>query len=276
MKKSLYKPHAARLPGISEYVNKWTFRNRQTEENKFKIFHLLKTSGADLNAKTYLGETPLMTSIRAHYDMMFKLLLSEGAEVDYIFHPQVAPYYSHSMLQTALGSGNVQAIHILFEAGTNDSILDNLAFPSIYESNKSVWNAIQMLQEQRPRKLKILCRKVIRTVLGCNIQRDISGTGLPRTLQDYVLMTEQLRPGSVDSWDGGLTDELKKSCGCCGKKIKNFAEILICHIFASIRLTDKYSHLRLEDTYAARHMKIRPHLHVCLNNSADQARHVSP
>ncbi len=98
------------------------------------------------------------------------------------------------MLQTALGAGNVQAIHILFEAGTNDSILDNLAFPSIYEGNKSVWNAIQMLQEQRPRKLKMLCRKVIRTVLGCNIQRDISGTGLPRTLQNYVLMTEQLRP----------------------------------------------------------------------------------
>ena len=29
----------------------------------------------------------------------------------------------------------------------------------------------------------------------------------------------------------------------------------------------KSKFLRLEDTYAARHMKIRPPLHVCLNNS---------
>ena len=46
-------------------------------------------------------------------------------------------------------------------------------------------------------------------------------------------MQNALRPQSVDSWDGGLTDELKKAA--VGKKI---GKILKFHIFASIGPTE--------------------------------------
>ena len=49
----------------------------------------------------------------------------------------------------------------------------------------------------------------------------------------------EVRPWSFDSRVGGSTDELKKAA--VEKKIcKKFAEVLKCHIFASIRPTDKY------------------------------------
>ena len=176
-----------------QYVERWQLRAKHIEESKVKIFHLLKSAGADLNAKTELGETPMMTSIISHYDMMFKLLISEGANVDCSFSPGRAPLFSHSMLEVALAAGNLDVIHILFDAGVDDTILSHSGL-NIFTHNGDTtsWDLVQRLNSERPRKLKILCRKVIRTVLGSNIQRDISGTTLPEQLQDYVLMSDQL------------------------------------------------------------------------------------
>ncbi len=173
--------------------DKWRFYKQHVEENKLKNFYLLKQAGADLNAQTIHGETPLMTAIMCSYNNMVQLLLSEGASVDYKLNPGVAAPYCDNMLGLALACDNVAAAMLLYDAGASDSTLDLLHTDQAQcVLNNTCLKRLPQLQAERPRKLLVLTRKVIRSVLGSNIRRDIVHTGLPRSMQDYVLMKGQL------------------------------------------------------------------------------------
>ena len=162
---------------------------------------MLKNAGADLNARTVNGETPLMTAILCGYSNMVKLLLSEGASIDDKLNPEVAPPYCDTILGMALACQSFESARILFDAGACDVVLDYL---NEVETVINRWRKhgeltsqafadyTAQLKAERPRRLVVMARKVIRSHLGTNIKRDIELTGLPPSIQDFVLMKEQL------------------------------------------------------------------------------------
>ncbi len=192
---------------------------------------MLLAAGADLNAQTVEGETPLMTSVLYTYPMMFHLLIKEGASVDCSFKPEVAPLYCRTAFELAIALNFPEAVRILFDAGAQDNVLDHLEMAEefyqlerddgeIYmpyyawdlrihnESHNRRLNKehlkqmIAQLISERPRSLKILCRKTIQTCLGQRIQKNIHKTGLPDPLIDYVLMKADLKEPQAFIWDG--------------------------------------------------------------------------
>ncbi len=179
----------------------WRFYKQHVEENKLECFYLLKNAGADLNARTVHGETPLMTAILCCYGNMVKLLLSEGASIDDKLNPQVAPPYCDTMLGMALGCQCFESARILFDAGACDVVLDHLNEVETVVNRRRKHGELTsqafadytaQMQAERPRKLGVLARKVIRSRLGTNVKRDIELTGLPSSMQDFVLMKDQL------------------------------------------------------------------------------------
>ncbi len=163
------------------------------ETSKVQIFRLLVQARADLNAETVDGETPLLTATLAQYSMFIHMLLKEGAGVKCKLKPQVAPPYCRNVFELALVAANVDAARLYFEAGADDTLLDHLDFISERRPVGDTGELITQLQSERPRKLKLLTRAVIRGILGDNIRRDISRVGLPKSLQEYVLMKTQLK-----------------------------------------------------------------------------------
>ncbi len=177
----------------------WGFYKQHVEVNKLECFYLLKNAGADLNAQTVNGETPLMTAILCCYNNMVKLLLSEGASIDDKLNPQVAPPYCNTMLGMALACQCFESARILFDAGACDEVLGYLNEVEIVINRgrkhgdlTSFADYTAQMKAERPRKLVVLARKVIRSRLGTNIKRDIELTGLPSSIQDFVLMKEHL------------------------------------------------------------------------------------
>ncbi len=190
---------------------RWRFYQAHVEESKCQLLAMLLQAGADLNAQTIEGETPLMTAVLYKYPMMFHLLMREGASVDCRFKPEVAPLYCRTVFELALALNFPEAIRILFDAGAHDSVLDHLEF--VEEINRTLHDEdteghlrqlIEQIQSERPRGLKILCRKIIRSSLGQKIQENIVATGLPNVLIDYVLMKAELKEGK-DFIYGGMT-----------------------------------------------------------------------
>ena len=152
-------------------------------------------AGADVNAESSEGETPLMTATMWHYNKMLQMLLREGAGVEGELSSQVAPVYCSSVLGLALAVHNLQAARLLFYAGASDIILDHPEdIPVLKDSNDSeeeaFINCIKDLRSQRPRSLKLMSRKVIRGILGTNIRQDIHRIGLPGLMEDYVLLED--------------------------------------------------------------------------------------
>ncbi len=164
------------------------------ETSNVQIFKLLLRAGADINAQTVDGETPLMTATLAQYSMFIHMLLWEGASVECKLKSQVALPYCRNVLELALATNNVDSVRLLFEAGAQDIVLDHLneIEPEI-KLGGEMRELICQLQSERPRRLKLLCRVAIRSVLGSNIRRDVSRVGLPKSLQEYVLMKSQLK-----------------------------------------------------------------------------------
>ena len=212
-------------------------QEQEWKRAKSQVFPMLVAAGADLNAQTTEGETPLMTAVLHKYPMMLHLLLKEGASVDCSFKQEVAPLYCRNAFELALAVNFPEAVRILFNAGAEDTVLDHLdvaeefhriarndeeeeAVEELYDDDEMQWyldqkerrnesakyleQLIQQLKFERPRRLKMLCRKTIRTCLGQRIQKDIRQTGLPDPLIDYVLMKADLKePGAFIS--GGKT-----------------------------------------------------------------------
>ncbi len=160
---------------------------------------MLLAAGADLNALTTEGETPLMTAVIYKYPMMLQLLIKEGASVDCQFKPEVAPLYCRSAFELAIAINFPEAVRLLFNAGAGDNVLDNLDLAEDIkntlgeEDNEGeLKQIIEKIRSERPRRLKILCRKVLRDLLGQKIQENIRKTGLQDTLIDFVLMIAEL------------------------------------------------------------------------------------
>ncbi len=187
----------------------WEFYKHHVEESKCEILTMLLQAGADLNAQTTEGETPLMTAVLYKYPMMLHLLLKEGASLDCRLKPEVAPLYCRTAFELALAINFPEAVRILFDAGAHDTVLDKL---EVAEDIKDTLNEerdggqlkqiVDQIQSERPRRLKILCRKTIRNSLGCKLQENISKTGLPNALIDYVLMKSDLKEGKDFIYDG--------------------------------------------------------------------------
>ncbi len=180
----------------------WSLYKNHIEENKLQILPMLLAAGADLNAKTIEGETPLMTAVLYKYPMMFHLLLREGASLEGQLKSEGVLPSCSDILSLALAVNNTMAARILFNAGAEDGILGNA------EENWCIMNALEKddrsgklreliedLRAQRPRTLMILSRKVIRTILGSNIQRDACKLGLPQRMCSYVLMVGEVKEG---------------------------------------------------------------------------------
>ncbi len=181
---------------------------------------MLLQAGADLNAQTIQGETPLMTSVLYRYPMMFHLLMREGASIDCQFGQEDAPLHCRTLFELALAINFPEAVQILFNAGVEDKILDHLEEAQDIQNTLNNDNdagelkqIIQEIQNERPRRLKILCRKTIRDVLGHKIQANIRKTGLPQVLIDYVLMVKELKEaeefiyGDYEEYTGNSDDE---------------------------------------------------------------------
>ncbi len=187
----------------------WEFYRSHVEESKCELLPMLLQAGADLNAQTTEGETPLMTAILYKYPMMLHLIIKEGASLDCRLKPEVAPLYCRTAFELALAINFPEAVRILFDAGAEDNVLDNL---EVAEDIKDALNEehdggqlkqiVDQIQSERPRRLKILCRKTIRTSLGHKLQENVSKTGLPNALIDYVLMKAELKEGNDFIYDG--------------------------------------------------------------------------
>ena len=190
------------------------------EEAKRDILPILLAAGADLNAQTIEGETPLMTSVLYKYPMMFHLLMKEGATIQCQFKPEVAPLYCRTVFELALFINFPEAVRILFNAGVDNSVLDHLEQAENIqitlnedEDEGELKQVIEEIQSERPRRLKILCRKTIRDALGHKIQENITKTGLPQVLSDYVLMVKELKEaeefiyGDYEEYTGNSDDE---------------------------------------------------------------------
>ncbi len=186
----------------------WEFYRSHVEESKSELLPMLLAAGAYLNAQTIEGETPLMTAVLYKYPMMFHLLIKEGASVDCQFKHKVAPLYCRTVFELALAVNFPEAVRILFDAGAKDTVLDHLENATDInetlqeEDCEELKQLIEQLKTERPRRLKILCRKTIRTALGPRIQGDVDKTGLPPALIDYVLMKADLKEAQDFIYDG--------------------------------------------------------------------------
>ncbi len=202
-------------------------QEQEWKRAKSQVFPMLVPAGADLNAQTTEGETPLMTAVLHKYPMMLHLLLKEGASVNCKFREEVAPLYCRSAFELALAVNSPETAILLFNAGAEVSVLDHLELAEEFhtlerkyeeqeeeveelydeeemyyyliqkereiQSEKYLKQLMRQLKSERPRSLKILCRKTIRTSLGQRIQKNIHKTGLPDPLIDYVLMKADLK-----------------------------------------------------------------------------------
>ena len=181
----------------------WTLYKNHVEENKLQILPMLLQAGADLNAQTIEGETPLMTAVLYKYPMMFHLLMREGASLEGHLKSEGIPPGCNSVFSLALAVNNVMAARILFNAGADDDILahieNNWGINTALEKddrNGKLKELIEELKSRRPRTLIIQSRKVIRAILGSNIQRDVSKLGLPIRMCSYVLMEGEVKEGT--------------------------------------------------------------------------------
>ena len=158
-------------------------------------FHLF--SGADINAESMEGETPVMTATMWHYNPMLHMLLREGASIDRQLSSQVATLYCCNVFELALAVHNFHAARLLFYAGAKDTILDHIEEVQILREALECNNGedtlqalIKELKSQRPRSLKIMSRKVIRDKLGKTIRRNIHEIGLPCLMEEYLLLED--------------------------------------------------------------------------------------
>jgi len=89
------------------------------DNDELKIFDLMR-KGADVNAKTNKGVTPIMYSVQNGNYMITKKLLDAGAEVNYQSKLSPPP------LINALINNDTAIAYLLLEYGANPNIVENL------------------------------------------------------------------------------------------------------------------------------------------------------